>query len=110
MPGGAANVFRMIERFGPTGRIAYVHFRDVQGSLPSFRECFIGEGNYDPAEVVLALDAAGFDGFLLDDHVPHVIDDTPWGHRSRGYAVGYLQGLLRMLPAARDHGRSPQTV
>ena len=36
---------------------------------------------------------------LLDDHVPHVVGDTPWGHRSRAYAIGYLQGLLRMLPS-----------
>lgn len=102
MPGGERNVFRMIRRFGPTGRIVYVHFRDVQGSLPQFQECFLGEGNFDPAEVIRALHEVAFDGFLLDDHVPHVHGDTPWGHRSRAYAVGYLQGLVRMLPAARQ--------
>ncbi len=55
MPGGRTNVMRMIERFGPEGKILYIHFRDVQGTVPSFQECFIGEGNYDPAEVMLAL-------------------------------------------------------
>ena len=101
MPGGAENVYRMIERFGPAGQICYVHFRDVQGSLPSFAECFIGEGNFDPAEVLRALARTGFDGFLLDDHVPHMTGDTPWGHRSRGYVVGYLQGMIRMLERER---------
>ena len=101
MPGGAANVFRMIERFGSAGQICYVHMRDVQGSVPAFRECFLGEGNYDPAEVVRALHRVGFEGFLLDDHVPQMVDDTPWGHRARAYAVGYLQGLVRMLPDPR---------
>jgi mannonate dehydratase len=97
MPGGKANVREMIEHFGPTGRILYVHFRDVQGSVPRFQECFIGEGNYDPAEIMLLLKRNGFMGFLLDDHVPHMEGDTPWNHRGRAHAVGYMQGLLRMI-------------
>ncbi len=96
MPGGAANVREMIKFFGPKGRILYVHFRDVKGSVPNFTECFIGEGNYDPAEIMALLKKTGFDGFLLDDHVPHMDDDTDWNHRGRAHAVGYMQGLLRM--------------
>ena len=100
MPGGAANVRAMIEHFGPRGRIFYVHFRDVQGSVPDFAECFIGEGNYDPAEIMLLLKRNGFTGFLLDDHVPHMIDDTDWNHRGRAHAIGYMQGLLAMIGRA----------
>jgi mannonate dehydratase len=96
MPGGAANVREMIEFFGPKGRIFYVHFRDVQGTVPDFQECFIGEGNYDPAEAMMLLERNGFDGFLLDDHVPHMDGDTDWNHRGRAHAIGYMQGLLRM--------------
>jgi mannonate dehydratase len=97
MPGGAANVTAMIEHFGPRGRILYVHFRDVQGTMPRFQECFIGEGNYHPGRVLRLLKRNGFDGFLLDDHVPHVIDDSGWNHRGRAHAIGYMQGLLAML-------------
>ena len=39
----------------------------------------------------------GFDGFLLDDHVPHMIGDTAYGHRARAHAIGYMQGLLEAL-------------
>jgi mannonate dehydratase len=99
MAGGAINVFDMIDHFGPTGKILYIHFRDVQGTVPDFQECFIGEGNYNPAEVILRLKKVGFDGFLLDDHVPHMDDDTPWAHRGRAYAIGYTQGLIRMADA-----------
>ena len=87
----------MIEHFGPLGRIFYVHFRDVQGTVPRFQECFLGEGNYDPATVMLALKRGGFTGFLLDDHVPHMDDDTAYGHRARAHAIGYMQGLLNMM-------------
>jgi mannonate dehydratase len=97
MPGGAANVREMIEHFGPTGRILYVHFRDVQGSVPYFKECFIGEGNYDPAEIMLLLKQSGFTGFLLDDHVPQMDGDSGWNHRGRAHAVGYMQGLMRAI-------------
>lgn len=101
MAGGAANVHEMIEFFAPKGRICYIHFRDVQGTVPNFAECFIGEGNYNPAEIVRLLKRTGFTGFLLDDHVPHMEDDTRWGHRGRAHAIGYMQGLLA---AVMDEG------
>jgi len=103
---GERSVNEMIDYFGPRGAICYVHFRDVQGVVPSFRECFIGEGNYDPAAVLRRLASSGFDGFLIDDHVPAMIGDPgTWGDisseaycsRGRAYAIGYLQGLLRAL-------------
>ncbi len=94
MPGGAANVREMIEFFGPKGRIFYIHFRDVQGTVPDFAECFIGEGNFDAAETMRLLKRSRVHGFLLDDHVPHMEEDTPWGHRGRAHAIGYMQGLL----------------
>ena len=101
MPGGAANVREMIRFFGPKGRIFYVHFRDVKGTVPNFTECFIGEGNYNPGEMMALLKKNGFTGFLLDDHVPHMDDDTDWNHRGRAHAIGYMQGLLRMGEGAR---------
>jgi mannonate dehydratase len=97
MPGGKENVREMIEYFGPKGKIFYVHFRDVQGIVPDFQECFLGEGNYDPAEIILLLKNSGFTGFLLDDHVPHMDDDTSWNHRGRAHAIGYMQGLMNMM-------------
>ena len=96
MPGGARNVRETIEFFGPKGRIFYVHFRDVQGTVPNFQECFIGEGNFDPAEDLMLLKRNGFTGFLLDDHVPHMDGDTDWNHRGRAHAIGYMQGLMQM--------------
>ena len=99
MVGGAANVEAMIRHFGPKGRIAYVHFRDVQGTMPSFQECFIGEGNFDALATMRFLRDVGFDGFLIDDHVPRMIDDTPYCHRGRAHAVGYMQGMLTALNA-----------
>jgi len=96
MPGGKDTVNRMIEYFAPRDRIFYVHFRDVKGTVPDFTECFIGEGNFDPGEVMVLLARHGFDGFVLDDHVPQMDGDTAWNHRGRAHAIGYMQGLIRM--------------
>jgi mannonate dehydratase len=94
MAGGDAAVKEAIETFGPLGRIFYVHFRDVEGSVPAFKECFLGEGNYDPLTVMRRLIDSGFDGFILDDHVPVVAGDTAYGHRARSHAIGYIQATL----------------
>lgn len=95
--GGEPAVMEAIDFFGPRGKIFYVHFRDVQGTVPKFAECFIGEGNFNAAKVMRALKRVGFTGFLLDDHVPFMANDTDYGHRGRAHAIGYMQGLLDML-------------
>lgn len=103
---GERSVNRVIDFFGPKGKIRYIHFRDVQGTVPRFAECFLGEGNYDPAAVLRRLASAGFDGFLIDDHVPAMIGDpdtwidtssAAYCSRGRAHAIGYLQGVLNAL-------------
>jgi mannonate dehydratase len=104
--GGERSVNRVIDFFGPKGKISYVHFRDVKGVVPKFAECFLGEGNYDPAAVVRRLASVGFDGFMIDDHVPAMIGDADtwvdtsseaYCSRGRAHAMGYLQGVLNAL-------------
>jgi mannonate dehydratase len=92
-------VIDAIEYFGSRGKIFYVHFRDVQGCVPKFQECFLGEGNQDLVKVMLALKKVNFTGFFIDDHVPHMIDDSDWGHRGRAYCTAYIQALLSAVNA-----------
>ena len=95
--GGHDYVIDGIRHFAERGKIIYVHFRDVQGQVPCFNECFIDEGNVDTLEAVKSLKASGFTGFMITDHVPHVVDDTPWGHRGRAYALGYIRALIDVV-------------
>jgi len=96
--GGAAAVYKSITMLGGD-RIAYVHMRDVKGFGDRFEECFIGEGNYDPYEALKLLKQVEFEGFIMDDHVPHIVGDTAYNHRSRAYAIGYLQALINRVEA-----------
>lgn len=97
MEGGAGSVYEMIRFFGPKGKIFYVHFRDVMGTVPSFHECFLGDGNFDPVDVMKELKKSGFGGFLIDDHVPWIDRDTDWGHTSRAHQSGFLQGIVAAI-------------
>lgn len=98
--GGNENVQRGIRHFGSKGKIYYGHFRDVQGTADNFAECFLGEGNVDLVQAMRTFKEVGFTGFLIDDHVPHMVDDSEWGHRGRAYATGYMLALL----SAVSHG------
>jgi mannonate dehydratase len=102
---GAREMMSALARFARKGRIHYVHLRSVAGALPRFTEAFIDEGTVDPVAVLRTLADAGFDGFVIDDHVPQVEGDTVWGHRSRAYATGYIAGIIRAL--GNDNRRSP---
>lgn len=103
---GEQSVNEVIDTLAPLGAIAYVHFRDVRGTVPRFTECFLGEGNFNPGRVIKRLHDNGFDGFLIDDHVPAMIGDgATWGDtssstycsRGRAHAIGYLQGIFNAL-------------
>jgi mannonate dehydratase len=94
---GGAGVLESIEWFGKNKRLFYVHFRDVQGTAEKFTECFITEGNSDMFTVMKKLKEVGFRGFMIDDHVPHMVNDSPWGHRGRSYATGYMVALLQAV-------------
>ena len=100
--GGEEAVLEAVRYLGPRGKIAYVHLRDVHGTVPSFDECFLGEGNYRPAVVIRALRDSGFDGFILDDHTPELVGDSSYGHRGRSFALGYIHGLIEMMNLADE--------
>ncbi len=94
MSGGASNVFNAIEYFGNRGKLIYAHMRDVQGTVPAFQECFLGEGNLNPAQVIKSLMDANFDGFIISDHVPYIEGDSDWGHRVRYADTAYMKGVI----------------
>ena len=94
--GGHDNVIRAVRHFGGQGKIIYIHFRDVVGPVEDFHETFIDCGQVDTFEVVRTLKEVGFDGFMITDHVPHIVDDSPWGHRGRAHCVGFMQALIQV--------------
>ena len=94
---GENSVMDAVNRFAPRDKIAYIHLRDVEGKFPVFQECFLGEGNYKPHEVIKALHKHGYTGSILDDHTPTLTGDSAYGHRGRAHAIGYIQALIEVV-------------
>jgi mannonate dehydratase len=65
--GGEETVLEMINEFVPKNRIHMVHFRDVQGTIEKFSECFLGEGRYNPATIMRALKEKGYESTPYKD-------------------------------------------
>lgn len=69
------------------GSVFKVHFRNVDATLPRFRETLPDEGWLDMAEVLDALAGSPTDVALLPDHVPG-------GELEAAYTVGYIRALV----------------
>ena len=97
------DIYEKIRYFGSRNKILYVHFRNVSGVVPTFHEEFVNTGYVDMYRAMRTYFEVGFDGFFIDDHVPQTFQDTPWGHRGRAFANGYIQGLIEAVKKqARD--------
>lgn len=93
----AANggIYEAIDHFTKTGRVYYVHFRNVSSPTPHrFHEEFINTGHVDMLRTMRIYKKNGFTGWFQDDHVPHISGDTAWGHRAHAHATGYIQALI----------------
>ena len=95
--GGHDNVVKGLSYFVPQQKIVYIHFRDVKGTPDNFHECFIDDGQVNPFEIVRLLKELGFDGFMIPDHVPATVGDSPWHHRGRAHCVGYMKALIQAV-------------
>ena len=91
-----SDVYEAIDRFSAARRIAYVHFRNVSGKVPSYTERFVDEGDIDMIRALRIYRDNGFDGVLIPDHTPHMACDAPW-HAGMAFALGYMAAALRTL-------------
>ena len=80
------------------GKIPFIHFRDVRGSVPKFEETFHDDGDHDMAALMRAYIEMGFDGPMRPDHAPTMEgeDNDHPGYMNQGriYAIGYMRGLI----------------
>jgi mannonate dehydratase len=94
MNGGS--VYQAVDDYSRQGKIAYVHFRNVRGKVPYYRETFVDEGDIDMVRVLRILKKNGFDGVLIPDHAPAMSCAAPW-HAGMAYACGWMKGALQSL-------------
>jgi mannonate dehydratase len=87
------NVLETIEYFGGINKLFVVHFRNVHHPLPHFRETYLNEGYMDMYKVMRALRKVNFEGVLVGDHFPKMVDSAgPLA--AQIYTIGYIQALI----------------
>ncbi len=79
-------------------RIAFVHFRDIDGTATDFTEMFHDAGPTDMPAMLRLYHEIGFRGPIRVDHVPSLAgeEDLPHGYAYLGrlFAIGYMKGIL----------------
>ncbi len=87
------DVHEATERYAAQQKIGYVHFRNVKGRVPDYKEVFVDEGDIDMRRIVEILRRHGFPGVLIPDHAPQMTCDAPW-YAGMAYSMGYMKALL----------------
>jgi mannonate dehydratase len=92
MTGG--DLYDFTDRYSQQDRIAYVHFRNVRGKVPSYKEAFVDDGDIDMLRIVRILHRNGFKGVLIPDHAPQMACAAPW-HAGMAFALGYMRAAMQ---------------
>lgn len=89
-------LYEAVDSYSRQGRIAYVHFRNVTGKVPFYRETFLDDGEVDMPRVLRILKKNHYDGVLIPDHTPQMTCGAPW-HAGMAFALGYMRAALQCI-------------
>ena len=90
------DIYEAVEQYSRQQKLGYVHFRNVTGKVPFYRETFIDDGDIDMIRVLRILKKNNFDGVLIPDHTPQMSCAAPW-HAGMAFALGYMRAALQIL-------------
>lgn len=90
------DVYQATETYSRQDKIGYVHFRNIVGKVPNYKEVFVDEGDIDMVKILRILRKNNFDGVLIPDHTPQMTCDAPW-YAGMAYAMGYMKAAMRLV-------------
>ncbi|MEO6876435.1 MAG: mannonate dehydratase [Opitutaceae bacterium] len=90
------DIYETVDRYSAQQRLGYIHFRNVTGKVPTYRESFIDDGDVDMVRVLKILARNKFDGVLIPDHTPQMTCPAPW-HVGMAYTLGYMRAAMNCL-------------
>jgi mannonate dehydratase len=91
-----SDTYKLLEEHAQKDTIAYAHFRNIKGTVPSYKEVFVDEGDLDMLRVMRILHHNNYDGVLIPDHTPALSCEAPW-HGGMAHAIGYMRAALQMI-------------
>ena len=90
------DVYDATDRYTQQNKVAYIHFRNVKGKVPNYREVFIDEGDIDVFRIIKILKKNNFNGIIIPDHTPQMSCEAPW-YAGMAFAMGYLKAAIEMV-------------
>lgn len=90
------DVYEATDSYSKQDKIAYIHFRNVKGKVPNYREVFVDEGDIDMLKILTILKENKYTGVLIPDHTPLMECSAPW-HAGMAYAMGYMKAAMQSL-------------
>jgi mannonate dehydratase len=88
------NVYEATEEYADN--IAYIHFRNIKGKVPNYKEVFLDEGDIDMIQILKILKAKNFKGVLIPDHTPQMNCEGSWD-AGMAYALGFMNAMLKLI-------------
>jgi len=90
------DVYEATDIYSRQNKIAYIHFRNVKGKVPHYKEVFVDEGDIDMLKILSILKNNNYQGVIIPDHTPQMTCDAPW-HAGMAYAMGYMKAAMQSL-------------
>jgi mannonate dehydratase len=95
------NIEELAREWCAAKKIFFVHFRDIEGQGPHFRETFHDNGPTDMARMMQTYYEGGFDGPMRPDHAPTLEGESNhnpgYAFQGKIFAFGYMKGLMDAL-------------
>ncbi|NND06445.1 MAG: TIM barrel protein [Saprospiraceae bacterium] len=90
------DVYSFLDKHSSMNNIGYIHFRNVVGKVPHYREAFVDEGDIDMVRALRILKKNNYNGILIPDHTPEMSCNAPW-HAGMAFALGYMRGAMQAI-------------
>lgn len=94
------NIYEAVDQYSRQQKLGYIHFRNITGKVPFYRETFVDDGDIDMVRVLRILKKNQFDGVLIPDHTPQMSCAAPW-HAGMAFAMGYMRAALQIVTEDR---------
>lgn len=90
------DVHEATEQYSKQDKVAYIHFRNIVGKVPNYKEVFVDEGDIDMVRILRILRKNNFNGVLIPDHTPQMSCDAPW-YAGMAYAMGFMKAAMKVI-------------
>jgi mannonate dehydratase len=90
------DVHEATDLYSKQNKIAYIHFRNVVGKVPDYKEVFVDDGDIDMIRILRILKANNFEGVMIPDHTPQMSCDGSW-YAGMAFAMGYMKAAITIV-------------